>query len=96
MSFYDELKADLKKTNLQRQAEKQTVIEKGKQLSFYQLSDILDKLNYQIECLKTFIKNPELPENQKAISKTKLFYLEEKRKQIQKRIKENYLEEIGL
>lgn len=96
MNFEDVLKAELKKTNTERQSEKQTIINQGKQLSFIQLNDLLDKINYQIECLKSFIKKTDIPEIQKATSKTKLFYYEEKRKQIQEKIKDYFLEDYGI
>ena len=96
MNFEDVLKTELKKTDTERQSEKQTIINQGKQLSFIQLNELLDKVNFQIECLKSFIKKTDIPEIQKATSKTKLFYYEEKRKQIQEKIKDYFLEDYGI
>lgn len=96
MNFYNELKADLKKFPQQIQAEKQATIQKGKQLSFEDLNYIIDNLYYQIECIKTKLRDKEIPEDQKAILKTRLFYFETKLKKAKKRFSELFFEEYGV
>ena len=54
----------------------------------------LDK--YQIECIKTKLRDKEIPEDQKAILKTRLFYFETKLKKAKKRFSELFFEEYGV
>lgn len=95
MSFYSELKADLKKFPQQIQAEKQATIQKAKQLSFENLNYIIDNLYYQIECIKTKLNDKETPEAQKAILQTRLFYLDTNLKKAKKKFHDSFLEECG-
>ncbi len=93
--LFNDIKALAEKTPQQIQAEKQATIQKGNQLSFERINTIIDNLYYQIECIKTKLRDKETPEEQKAILKTRLFYLETNLKKAKKKFSEIFIEEYG-
>ena len=93
--LFNDIKALAEKSPQQIQVEKQATIQKGKQLSFNDLNYIIDNLYYQIECIKTKLRDKETPEDQKAILKTRLFYLETKLKKAKKKFQDSFFEECG-
>ena len=93
--LFNDIKQILEKTPEQAQAEKQATIQKGKQLSFEDLNNIIENLYYQIECVKTKLRDRKTPEEQKAIYNTRLVYLQAKLKNAKKNCSKLYFEECG-
>lgn len=90
MSIEQSIKEILHTTQQEQANKKQEIIQKGKQLSFNELTQIITKYNYQIEQMKSLLKNPELTEIEKAKYQTQLFSLGQQRRNYQNKLMEYF------